>query len=91
MAEKKLDKKFYGEIYKVKNDIRVADDQYLVFLAKDNAFANILPLYLQECYQLGCDEEQIQAVKIMIKNVFNWREENSFLCKNPDAKGEKLL
>jgi hypothetical protein len=41
----KLDAKFYGEIRKVKDDSIVPDDQYIVFLVKDDAFALTLPIY----------------------------------------------
>jgi len=36
----KLDAKFFGEIFKAKDHSRVPDDEYAVFLAKDNAFAD---------------------------------------------------
>jgi hypothetical protein len=39
----KLDAKFYGDLRKVKDGSAVPDDEWAVFLAKDNAFAAILP------------------------------------------------
>jgi hypothetical protein len=39
----KLDAKFYGNIFKAKDNSQVPDDEYVVFLAKDNAFARGLP------------------------------------------------
>lgn len=87
----KLDAKFYGDIFKVKNDTRVNDDEYVVFLAKDNAFAAILPLYLEKCIELNCDEEQILAVKRMIWRLQDWRMRNPYELKTPDAKNEYLL
>lgn len=53
----KLDAKFYGEIRKVKDDSVVPDDQYMVFLAKDNAFADTVVYYRDRCVALGCDQE----------------------------------
>ena len=41
----KLDKKFVGQITKVKDGSIVGEDEYVVFLAKDTAFASILPTY----------------------------------------------
>lgn len=38
-----LDAKFYGVIHKVKNGEVVPPDEFVVFLAKDDAFAAILP------------------------------------------------
>lgn len=87
----KLDAKFYGEIRKVKDDSIVPDDEYVVFLAKDNAFARVLPLYLEYCIQLNCDQWQVAAVKRMIERLDAWRAANPDRLKNPDAHGEKML
>jgi hypothetical protein len=87
----KLDKKFTGVIVKVKDCTIVPDDQYVVFLPKDTAFANILPQYLGECLKLGCDTEQIEAVRQMIRRVNKWRTANPERCKIPDAAGENML
>jgi hypothetical protein len=87
----KLDAKFTGTILKVKDGTVVPDDQYVVFLVKDNAFAAVLPEYRAKCVELGADKEQIAAVDRMIYRATAWREENPDLCKVPDAKGETLL
>jgi hypothetical protein len=88
----KLDAKFYGEIKKVKDDILVPDDEYVVFLAKDTAFAEFaLPAYHQACIDLGADQEQIDAVSRMLGRVTEWRAANPDKIKVPDAKNEKLL
>jgi cytochrome c oxidase assembly protein Cox11 len=87
----KLDAKFYGEIRKVKDDSVVPDDEYVVFLAKDTAFAQVLPMYRSICQQLGCDVEQLQAVDRMIDRMRMWRAANQERLKIPDAAGEKLL
>ena len=87
----KLDTKFYGEIYKAKDLSRIPDDEYVVFLVKDTAFAMTLPFYLEKCIELGCDQEQIDAVKALLERVDYWREKNKDRIKIPDAKGEILL
>lgn len=87
----KLDGKFYGEIRKAKDDSIVPDDEYVVFLAKDNAFAAILPEYRDMCKALGADTEQLLAVDRLIQRVQVWRAANPDKLKVPDAKGEKLL
>jgi len=87
----KLDAKFYGEIRKVKDDSIVPDDEYVVFLAKDTAFAETLPQYRYFCSVLGCDKEQLAAVDRMIERVNAWRGSHPERLKIPDAKGEKLL
>ncbi len=87
----KLDAKFYGEIRKVKDDSVVPDEEYMVFLAKDNAFAAVLPVYLAICRSMHADFEHIGAVERTIERLNKWREANPDRLKIPDAKGEKLL
>lgn len=87
----KLDAKFYGEIRKVKDDSIVPDDEYVVFLVKDNAFARAVYKYREECITLGADREQIDSVTRMIIRIEDWRAANPHRLKVPDAKGEKLL
>jgi hypothetical protein len=87
----KLDAKFYGTIRKVKDDTVVPEDQWMVFLAKDNAFPPTLQFYYEECVRLGADAEHLAAVERTISRVKVWREVNQSKLKVPDAKGEKLL
>lgn len=87
----KLDAKFEGTITKVKDGSVVPDDEWVVFLAKDNAFAAVLPAYLEKCIELGCDEEQVASVRRMIDRMVVWRLAHQDRVKNPDAKNEKLL
>lgn len=87
----KMDKKFYGVIRKVKNETIVPDDEYVVFLVKDTAFARILPKYLEECIALGADIEQIKMVSELLIRVTTWRNEHPDRLKTPDANGEKVL
>lgn len=91
IAEAKLDKKFTGQVFKVKDGSVVPHDQWLVFLAKDTAFANTLPTYLAECKKLGADSKQIEMVEAMIRHVAAWRALYPDLCKTPDAIGELVL
>lgn len=86
----KLDAKFYGEIRKVKNNTIVPEDQYVVFLIKDNAFWQAVQSYHSICVINGCDKEHCESVERMIERGRKWREENKHLCKWPDARGEKL-
>ena len=86
----KLDAKFYGEIRKFKDDALVPEDEYVVFLAKDNCFADVLPIYLAKCIKAGCDDEHVDSVMRMIRRVREWRNNNTARLKYPDAAGEKL-
>jgi len=87
----KLDAKFTGDIFKVKNGEPVPPDEYVVFLAKDDCFALALEDYVRYCYSLGCDYEQLAAVNRMAGRVRAWRIKNADKCKKPDAKGDRLL
>jgi hypothetical protein len=88
---KKLDQKFYGTIFKAKDDTEVSQAEWIVFLAKDDAFALTLPTYLENCIKLGCDEAQIAAVEQLMKNVDAVRAINPRRNKKPDAAGEALI
>lgn len=87
----KLDAKFYGTIKKVKDDSVVPDDEYVVFLAKDNAFTRVLPMYRAECEAMGCDVEHLASIERMMIRMDAWRKAHPDRLKKPDAKGEKLL
>jgi hypothetical protein len=88
----KLDSKFEGEIRKVKDGTILRDEEYVVFLAKDNAFAAALPVYRAICVAMGADQGQIRSLDRMIVRLNKWREDHPYQCKVPDvAKGERLL
>lgn len=87
----KLDAKFNGVVFKVKDGTIVPDDEYMVFLAKDNAFLPTLRFYHTECVRIGADEEHIAAVSRTLDRLIEWRAHNQHRLKVPDAKGEKLL
>ena len=87
----KLDAKFSGVIFKVKDGTIVPDDEYMVFLAKDAAFWNTINFYYEECRRLDADEEHLAVVSRTIERVRDWRTANPHRIKVPDAKGEKLV
>lgn len=86
----KLDAKFYGLLRKVKNDEVVMDGEWMVFLAKDNAFPATLDFYRKECVRLGADADQIAAIDRVVQRVREWRRDNPHRLKVPDARGEKM-
>ena len=87
----KLDAKFEGIIRKVKDGSLVPDDEYVVFLAKDDAFFDILPKYLAACVRNESDPEQLHAVIRMIARARLWRTAHPTRYKAPDAAGGRLL
>lgn len=82
----KFDGKFHGVIVKNKDGSIVPQDQWMVFLTKDNAFPATLEFYLQECKRLGAAPDQLKAVEEMIVRLAKWRRDNAHLCKVPDVQ-----
>lgn len=87
----KLDGKFHGVIVKNKNQQIVPQDQWMCFLAKDNAVPAMLKFYLEECTRKGADESQVQAVRDMINRCNQWRAEHPDLCKIPDVEKNEII
>lgn len=81
----KLDGKFTGIVASDRTGLIVPPDQFVVFLAKDNAFPSTLKFYIEECRRIGADAEQICAVERLYVRVMEWRTAHSDLCKIPDA------
>jgi hypothetical protein len=86
----KLDGKFHGVVIKNKNQSIVPQDQWVVFLAKDNAFPATLLFYIDECRRQGASAEQVKAVEDMYARVMLWRNENPGLCKTPDVQAGEI-
>lgn len=86
----KLDLKFIGPITKVKDGSVVPDDQWMCFLAQDNAFPETLLYYRDRCAEMNCDEEHLAVVDVTLGRLRKWRDAHPNLLKKPDAKGEKL-
>lgn len=87
----RLDHKFHGVVVKNKNGIVVSPDQWMVFLAKDNAVPATLAFYEQECSRQGAEPAQIEAVRAMRQRVDEWRKAHPELCKAPDVEPGELL
>lgn len=81
----KLDGKFQGTIVKNKDGSVVPADQWVCFLAKDNAFPPTLQFYMEECQRQGAAREQVDAVAALLDRVLAWRREHPELCKVPDV------
>lgn len=86
----KLDGKFHGIIAKNKDGSIVPQDQWMCFLAKDNAVPATLMFYREECTRQGAAPEQIAAIEAMIVRVDNWRNAHPELCKVPDVQAGEL-
>lgn len=82
----KLDGKFHGIVVKNKDGSIVPQDQWMVFLAKDNAVPATLLFYEEECKRQGADEAQLDAVEAMRMRVLEWRTAHPELCKTADVQ-----
>lgn len=87
----KLDGKFYGVVVKNKDQSVVPPDQWMVFLAKDDAVPATLAFYEEECRRLGAGPDQVAAVRAMRVRVAAWREDNPGLCKVPDVQPGEIV
>src|SRR5258708_5322822 len=90
-ADMKLDGKFHGVIVKNKDQSIVPQDQWVVFLAKDNAFPATLRFYFEECKRLGAGPDQVQAVKDMMTRLDDWRATHTDKCKVPDVQPGEIV
>jgi hypothetical protein len=86
-----LDGKFHGVVVKNKDGSIVPPDQWIVFLAKDNAVPDTLRFYRQRCADLGADQTQLVSVDALIARVDQWREYNPDKCKVPDVQAGEIL
>lgn len=88
---RKLDGKFHGVIVKNKDGSVVPQDEWMVFLAKDNALPATLQFYLEESARLGASQDQIAAIVGLIERVQSWRFHNAAKCKTPDVQEGELV
>ncbi len=56
----KLDGKFYGAVFRHKDDSLVDPQDYVVFLARDKAFLPTLQFYREECERQGAAQAQVE-------------------------------
>lgn len=87
----KLDGKFHGIIAKNKDQSIVPQDQWVVFLAKDNAFPATLDFYRQECQRQRASQAQLSAVDDLVNRLRDWRDANPSKCKVPDVQPEEIV
>lgn len=87
----KLDGKFHGIIVKNKDASVVPPDEWIVFLAKDDAVLPTLQFYLHECHKIGAAPDQLRAISALIGRVKEWRDLNPDRCKVPDVEPDELI
>lgn len=80
-----LDGKFVGTVFRRRDQEVIPPDQFMVFLAKDNALPLTLRFYKAACQVIGAEAEQLNAVDRLIHRVDVWRHHNMDKTKIPDA------
>lgn len=80
-----LDGKFRGTVFRHADQTVVPSDEWVVFLASDNAFPATLRFYRMKCAEIGAEQEQLDAVDRLIARVDAWRAAHPEKIKLPDA------
>ena len=86
-----LDGKFHGVVVKNKNGVVVTPDQWIVFLAKDNALMPTLAYYLAECERIGASAAQLESIKGLMTRAQAWRDAHPDACKVPDIEPNETI
>lgn len=58
----------------------------VLFLARDQAFQAILPVYRAKCVELGADARQMAGLDLMIERLRRYTEANPRAMKVPDVE-----
>jgi hypothetical protein len=87
---KPLDGKFYGTIFRHKDNQIEPPDSWIVFVARDDALLPTLQFYYEECERIGAEPAQLNAIHALIKKVAMWRQANPGKLKVPDVHQGEL-
>jgi len=89
-AEQQLDGKFYGVIWRRRDD--KPEQDVVCFVPRDKLLTSLLEHYKFLCSEIGGTARQVSAVHMLIERCKAWRESHSHLMKVPDvAEGEKIV
>lgn len=80
-----IDRKFKISATSIGSGNKYSDENAVLFLAKDIAFARALPEYLNQCIICGAGQDQITAVELLIDRVNAFQLENVGVAKIPDV------
>ncbi len=80
-----LDGKFYGTIFRHRDNQIEPPDGWIAFVARDDALPATLRFYKEECNRLGAGMRQLSAVQKLIEKVDIWREDHPNQTKTPDV------
>lgn len=78
-----IDRKFKISATAIGSGRTYDENDAVLFLVKDRAFALTLPDYRRHCEELGCAAEQLYAVDLLTERVRKFQAENE--TKIPDV------
>lgn len=78
-----IDRKFKISATANRSGKHYTEQNAVLFLAKDRAFALTLPDYIRHCREVGAAPEQIQAAELLLERVLKFQSENE--TKVPDV------
>lgn len=78
-----IDRKFTISATATGSGKRYTEENAVLFLAKDRAFALTLPDYVRHCQELGAAPEQIRAAQLLLERVTEFQRTNE--TKVPDV------
>lgn len=82
-----IDRKFEIDAVNPVSGKRYTHENAVLFCAKDRAFLQILPHYLQACKELGSNPEHLESIGLLIERVMEFQKAES---KVPDTLGDEI-
>jgi hypothetical protein len=80
-----IDRKFSIRANSLASGNSYTEEEAVLFLARDRAFALTLPTYLENTKKIGAGPDQIRAVELLMNRVFRYQIENPDKVKVPDV------
>lgn len=82
-----IDRKFAIDAVNPVSGKRYTHENAVLFCAKDQAFLDVLPLYLEACKKRGSNAEHLESIKLLTERVTEFQRTES---KVPDTLGGEI-
>jgi hypothetical protein len=86
-----VDWKFKFSATAIHNGKTYTEADGILLLCKDRAVPATLRFYREECVRLGCQDNQLRAVDLLIGRVEAWQAEHPASLKVADIEGTEAL
>ena len=86
-----VDWKFRIDATALHNGKHYTERDAVLLLCKDRAVPATLRFYREECVRLGCQENQLRAVDLLIGRVERWQADHPERLKVADIDGDEAL